>query len=262
VTFVDPGSGYLACGWVGPGRLAEPSDVAAAVELLLHRGGPLAGRRLLVTAGPTVEDLDPVRFIGNRSSGRMGFAIARVARARGADVTLVAGPTSIEPPAVTTLIRVRSAREMHDAVLGHSDSADAIVMAAAVADYTPVDPSAEKIHKNGPLTLRLQRTSDILADLGARRDGASRPVLVGFAAETGNLIARARGKLTSKHVDLVVANDVRAPGAGFDVPTNQVTLVSENQVEELPLMSKDAVAAAILDRVQRLLVSQPAATTR
>jgi phosphopantothenoylcysteine decarboxylase/phosphopantothenate--cysteine ligase len=224
-----------------------------------------------VTAGPTLEDLDPVRFLGNRSSGRMGFAVAAEAAARGATVTLVAGPTTAEPPAVARFVRVRSAREMHAAVMADAfgtTRADVVVMAAAVADYAPAaGAAAGKIEKTGAMTLTLERTPDILADLGARRaaqDGAGtradalRPVLVGFAAQTGDPVPAARRKLAEKRVDLIVANDVTAPGAGFDVDTNEVTLVTRDASEALPLMAKTAVAAAILDRVERALASASA----
>jgi phosphopantothenoylcysteine decarboxylase/phosphopantothenate--cysteine ligase len=256
VQFVEPGSGFLACGWVGKGRLAEPDDIVAAAGRLLHPDRSLAGRRALVTAGPTYEDIDPVRYIGNRSSGRMGFAIADEAAARGATVTLVAGPGALEPASGVELVRVRSAAEMHGAVMARAADQDVVIMAAAVADYTPEAAVPEKIAKtDGPLTLRLVRTRDILAELGARRraGGGTRPVLVGFAAETGDAVTRAREKLAAKHVDLVVANDVTAPGAGFDVATNQVTLVTADAGEALPLQPKAAVAKAILDRVARLL---------
>ncbi|MFI5177796.1 MAG: bifunctional phosphopantothenoylcysteine decarboxylase/phosphopantothenate--cysteine ligase CoaBC [Vicinamibacterales bacterium] len=256
VYFVDPGEGYLACGWVGKGRLAEPDAIADAADRLLTPRTSLAGRRVLVTAGPTIEDLDPVRFVGNRSSGRMGFAIAKEARDRGADVVLVAGPTSLAPPLVGEVVRVRSARDMHAAVLAHADRADAIIMAAAVADYAPAGgAAAQKIEKGGPLTLTLERTPDILADLGARRGDRARPILVGFAAATGDPTAAARRKLDVKRVDLIVANDVSAAGSGFDVQTNQVVLVSRDAVDPLPLMSKAAVAAVVLDRVERLLAA-------
>jgi phosphopantothenoylcysteine decarboxylase/phosphopantothenate--cysteine ligase len=266
VHVVDPGEGYLACGWVGAGRLAEPEVIAAAVEVRL--GGQrqsLAGMRVLVTAGPTIEDLDAVRFIGNRSSGRMGFALAEQAAARGARVTLVAGPTSIAPPSGVDVVRVRSARDMHAAVVARATDADIVVMAAAVADYTPACGAApEKIQKGGPLTLHLERTADILADLGRSRAGRRYPVLVGFAAQTGDPVAEARRKLESKGVDLIVANDVTAPGAGFDVDTNQVTLVSRDLPDEaLPLLSKRDVARLVLDRVERVLAlasSSPVAT--
>lgn len=264
VKFVDPGDGYLACGWVGAGRLAEPETIAEAVDRLLAPAvTTLAGRRIVVTAGPTVEDLDAVRFIGNRSSGRMGFAVAEQAAARGADVTLITGPTSLEPPAGVQVTRVRSARDMHAAVMVATVSADAVVMAAAVADYGPVGgPRATKIEKAGTLTLELERTPDILAELGRQRANASRPVLVGFAAQTGDPVEAARRKLLAKNVDLVVANDVTMPGAGFDVDTNIVTLVSRDGAQALPLQSKQDVARHILDRVESLLAwSVPAAAS-
>jgi phosphopantothenoylcysteine decarboxylase/phosphopantothenate--cysteine ligase len=252
--FVDPGEGYLACGWIGKGRLAEPEDIVKAAERLLQPRASLAGQRVLVTAGPTLEDIDPVRFIGNRSSGRMGFALAREAHARGADVILIAGPTAIEPPAVGDVVRVRSTREMHDAVIARLDRADAVIMAAAVADYTPASgSSAEKVEKGGPVSLALVRTPDILAELGERRGDRRRPVLIGFAAQTGDVVAPARRKLQSKRVDLVVGNDISAPGAGFGVETNQVTLVSASDAVTLPVMAKSDVAAAILDRLEQLL---------
>ena len=260
VRFVEPGDGYLACGWVGKGRLAEPEAIVEAADALLQPRASLKGVRILVTAGPTVEDIDLVRFLGNRSSGRMGFAIADEARARGADVTLVAGPTSVEPPAGVDLVRVRSAAEMHAAVLARADRADAIVMAAAVADFTPKGGAIDgKIDKGGGLTLTLERTTDILADLGSRRGDADRPVLVGFAAQAGDPVEEARRKLRTKHVDLIVANDVSAPGSGFDVATNQVTFVSHDDTSPLPLLSKRDVAAALLDRIEQQLARRVAA---
>ncbi|MBK9239260.1 MAG: bifunctional phosphopantothenoylcysteine decarboxylase/phosphopantothenate--cysteine ligase CoaBC [Acidobacteria bacterium] len=260
---VEPGEGYLACGWVGRGRLAEPDEIAEAADRLVRSAdaapSTLAGRRILISAGPTCEDLDPVRFLGNRSSGRMGFAVAHEAMRRGASVHLVAGPTAVPPPAVSTLTRVRSAAEMHAAMMAASREADAVIMSAAVADYTPAGgASSAKIEKGGAVTLTLERTADILADLGKARGEAAMPVLVGFAAETGPPEARAAAKLKQKHVDLIVANDVTAPGAGFDVETNQVTLVSAAGNVALPLMSKADVAAAILDRVEALLAAVPA----
>jgi phosphopantothenoylcysteine decarboxylase/phosphopantothenate--cysteine ligase len=256
VRFVEPGEGYLACGWIGKGRLAEPAEIVAAVERLLRPTGALSGRHLLVTAGPTFEDIDPVRFIGNRSSGKMGYAIAADAMRRGARVTLVSGPTKLTPPRTNELIQVRSAAEMHEAVLARAVDADVIVMSAAVADYTLAAPDAQKISKqDGPLTLTLTRTRDILADLGqlpSRRQG-DRPLLVGFAAETQDVLARAQQKLERKRVDLIVANDVSQAGVGFDVETNAVTLVSRDGIEDVPLQSKSAVASRILDRVESLL---------
>lgn len=264
VHFVDPGEGYLACGWVGTGRLAEPDEIAAAADAVLAGPASLRGYRVLVTAGPTIEDLDPVRFIGNRSTGRMGFALAREAQRRGADVVLVAGPTPVAPPPVTELVRVRSSREMHAAVTAEADRADVIIMAAAVADYTPRGGAiAGKLPKGGPMAIELERTADILAELGRRRGDRARPVLVGFAAQTGDLEAPARRKLEAKQVDLVVANDISAPDAGFEVETNRVLLVGPGPTESLPLMSKDRVAAVVLDRVEQLiLASRETVSTR
>ena len=259
VRFVEPGEGYLACGWIGKGRLAEPDQIVEAVQALFVPSGPLAGRHVMVTAGPTLEDIDPVRFIGNRSSGRMGFAIAAEAMRRGATVTLVAGPTPIDPPVVTTVQRVRSAADMHRAVMERSRDCDVVIMAAAVADYTPAVTSPDKLAKEDEsLTLVCERTPDILEELGARRAAAGDgPVLVGFAAETRDVEARAAAKRVRKRVDLIVANDVSAEDAGFDVETNRVTLIGES-TERFPLMRKSEVASAILDRVERLLAARAA----
>jgi phosphopantothenoylcysteine decarboxylase/phosphopantothenate--cysteine ligase len=266
VRFVEPGEGYLACGWIGKGRLAEPADIVdTAVRILSPAESRLRGRRVLVTAGPTYEDIDPVRYIGNRSSGRMGFALAAEAHRRGARVTLVAGPTRIEPPAVDELIRVRSAVEMHAAVMESSGRADIIVMAAAVADYTPATPSSDKIAKtNAPLALRLERTPDILAELGRlpSRQATGLPILVGFAAETGDVVAKAREKRTRKAIDLIVANDVSRSDAGFDVATNAVTIIGPTGETALPVQAKEAAAAAILDRVEQLIQTRAAAPLR
>ena len=266
VRFVEPGEGYLACGWIGKGRLAEPADIVdAAVRILSPAESQLRGRRVLVTAGPTYEAIDPVRYIGNRSSGRMGFALASEAHRRGARVTLVAGPTRIEPPAADELIRVRSAAEMHAAVMESSGRADIIVMAAAVADYRPATPSSDKIAKtNAPLALRLERTPDILAELGRlpSRQATGLPILVGFAAETGDVVAKAREKRTRKAIDLIVANEVSRPDAGFDVGTNAVTIIGPTGETELPVQAKEAAAAAILDRVEQLIQTRAAAPLR
>jgi phosphopantothenoylcysteine decarboxylase/phosphopantothenate--cysteine ligase len=257
VRFVEPGAGYLACGWIGKGRLAEPAEIVAAAELILAPPDSiLRGRRVLVTAGPTYEDIDPVRFVGNRSSGRMGFAVAAEARRRGAHVTLVAGPTRLDPPPADDLVRVRSAAEMHAAVMLAAPHADVVVMAAAVADYAPANPSSSKIAKtDGPATLTLQRTPDILADLGrlAARAASGAPLLVGFAAETEDAVARGREKRARKNVDLMVANDVSRADAGFEVETNAVTIISAGDERAVPLQSKERVASAILDRVEQLL---------
>ncbi len=255
VRFVDPGEGYLACGWIGKGRLAEPDAIVEAADRMLRPSQTLVGRRILVTAGPTYEDIDPVRYIGNRSSGRMGFAIAEAAASRGADVKLVSGPTTVAPPSgMTEVANVRSAAEMHAAVMAWADWADVIVMAAAVADYTPAaGTNAEKIAKGGDVDLSLARTRDILLDLGVARGERRQPVLVGFAAETSDVVDKARHKLFKKNVDLIVANDVSKPGAGFDVETNEVVLVTATGDQALPMMPKREVAAAILARIEDLL---------
>ncbi len=256
VRFVEPGEGYLACGWIGKGRLAEVSDVVAAAEAVLAQRGPMSGRRVLVSAGPTYEDLDPVRYVGNRSSGRMGYAVAAEAARRGADVVLVTGPTSLTAPAVREVVRVRTAGEMHDAIVSRSADCDVVIMAAAVANYTPVSRSAQKIpHDAETLTVTLTRTRDILADLAAAREKAEGPgpLLVGFAAETHDVLARARAKRLRKGIDLIVANDVARQDAGFESDRNAVTLIGDGLEESVPLMSKTDVANAILDRVINLL---------
>jgi len=265
VLFVEPGEGYLACGWIGKGRLAEPDEIVeAAVRVLEGRSatpGPatdsaLQGLKVLITAGPTYEDIDPVRYVGNRSSGRMGFALAADAVRRGAEVTLVAGPTTVTPPAVGTLVRVRSAAEMHEAVMRVAAGMDLVVMSAAVADYTPTQRAVGKIAKgDAPFTLTLERTRDILADLGALRasSGAATPVLVGFAAETDDVVRKARDKRARKRVDAIVANDVSQSDRGFEVDANAVTIVTADGEDVVPLQSKDRVAAIILDSAERLL---------
>ena len=255
VHVVDPGEGYLACGWVGKGRLAEPDEVVRAAQAILKPARTMTERRVVVSAGPTYEDLDPVRFIGNRSSGRMGMAVAAEAAKRGAAVTLVLGPSPLQPPSGVDVVRVRSAAEMHEAVMRHAEGADAIVMAAAVADYTPAGGAEpQKVAKGeGDRTLTLVRTTDILAELGRWRDGRALPVLVGFAAETDAVVAKARAKRTIKRVDVIVANDVSRVDAGFDVDTNAATIVSEEGDEVLPLQLKSELARRLVDRVERLV---------
>lgn len=247
VVFVDPGVGHLASGAVGPGRLAEVGDIIAAINQVLARGGDLAGRHVVVTAGGTQEAIDPVRFVGNRSSGKMGYAIAEAARDRGARVTLISAPTALTVPHDVEVVHVESARQMRDAVVKATFDADALVMAAAVADYQPKTRAEQKIKKDASgdgLTLELVRTADILAEVRGNF------VKVGFAAETENLLENARRKLESKKVDLFVANDVTAPDSGFAVDTNRVTLIDrDGKIDELPLMSKREVADKLLDRV-------------
>ena len=255
VRFVEPTEGDLACGWTGPGRLAEPSTIVTAVEESLRPRGSLLGRCVLITAGPTYEDLDPVRFLGNRSTGRMGRALAQAAARRGARVILVAGPVSLEMPAGVEVVEVRSASEMHRSVMERKTEADAMILAAAVADYTPISgPQSQKLCKDQQVeTIKLARTLDILADLGAWRGGQLRPLLVGFAAETEKMLVHARAKLKAKNVDLIVANDVSQPDRGFSVDTNAVTLVSRDVETAVPLQTKNEIAEVILDRVEELL---------
>jgi phosphopantothenoylcysteine decarboxylase/phosphopantothenate--cysteine ligase len=256
VRFVDPGAGYLACGWEGKGRLAEPDEIVEAADALVSPRRTLDGRRLLVTAGPTYEDIDPVRFLGNRSSGKMGVAIAAEAARRGAAVTLVIGPSVVPIPHGVEAVRVRRAVEMRDVVLARVADVDAVIMAAAVADYAAAQTVVSKLHKTEDRpSLLLQRTPDILKTLGEWRAqrGGRFPILVGFAAETSDAVARARQKLVAKQVDLVVANDVSAPGAGFEVDTNIVTLVGPDWQQDVPIQSKAAVAGTILNAVESLL---------
>ncbi len=262
VRLVEPGEGYLACGWVGKGRLAEPDAILHEALQILEPPSLLRGRRVLVTAGPTLEDLDPVRYLGNRSSGRMGIAIAAEAARQGAEVTLVLGPTDVEPPAGVRTVRVRSARDMHGAVTDERGAVDAVVMAAAVADYTPAGgAAADKVKKgDGPLTVTLERTVDVLADLGRWRGGRTHPVLVGFAAETTGVLEHATRKREGKRVDLIVANDVTLPGAGFGVDTNVASFVTAGGVQSYPLETKTALAARIIAFVaQRLAGAESAA---
>ena len=247
-----PGAGELACGWVGDGRMAEPLEILAAAAGTLGTRS-LAGREILVTAGPTHEAIDPVRYIGNRSSGKMGYAVAAEAAARGANVTLVSGPTSLGTPPGVTRIDVTTAAELRDAVLARCDSADVIVMAAAIADERPAQVAPQKLKKNGaPQPLVLEATVDVLAELGQRTYPVRRPTLVGFAAETEKVLEHAEGKRTRKRVDLVVANDVSASDAGFGTDDNRVVLVSAGGAEALPLMTKAQAAVRIWDAVEKL----------
>jgi phosphopantothenoylcysteine decarboxylase / phosphopantothenate---cysteine ligase len=244
---VEPESGELACGDIGEGRLAEVDTIVAAVRAELGRVRDLEGVRLLVTAGPTYEPIDPVRFIGNRSSGRTGFAIAEEAARRGAAVTLVSGPTELVDPFGCTVIRVQTADEMHEAAMQAYGSVDAVVASAAVSDLRPAEASSHKMKKSDtPGTLDLERTPDILAEMGEGKGGR---VLIGFAAESRDLLAEARAKLERKNLDLVVANDITEPGLGFGSVRNRVSLVTREDVEELPVMSKRALARIICDRM-------------
>jgi phosphopantothenoylcysteine decarboxylase/phosphopantothenate--cysteine ligase len=256
VGVVEPGEGYLACGWLGKGRLAEVETIVAAALARLARRRDLAGETVLVTAGPTVEDIDPVRYVSNRSSGAMGYRLAEAARDRGARVVLVSGPTALEAPSGVTLVAVRSAEEMQKAVAAHAGPATVVVAAAAVSDYRPARASDSKLKKrDAPLALELVRTPDILEGLGQAKGGR---LLVGFAAETEDLVANARGKLEAKNLDLIVANDVTAPGAGFGGATNAVLLLRrDGQRRDVPLATKREVAERILDEVGALRTGAP-----
>ena len=254
VQFVDAGAGYLACGWIGKGRLAEPDEIVAAAERMLRPSGSLPGRLVVVSAGPTFEDIDQVRFIGNRSSGRMGYAVAGEAARRGARVVLVSGPTPLDVPSGVEVVRVRSAAEMHEAMRVAAADADVVVMAAAVADYTPQSREGGKIEKrDGTFALRLVPTPDILLELGQARKRSARPVLIGFAAESGDPVARGREKLARKGVDLIIANDISRTDAGFDSDMNAASIVSAEGVDAFPLGPKTALAGVILDRAETLL---------
>lgn len=248
VEVIDPACGRLACGAVGPGKMPEPQQLLEHIQRHLACQKDMAGLHLLVTAGPTREALDPVRFITNHSTGRMGYELARAAMLRGAQVTLVSGPTALEAPPFVELVRVESAQQMHDAVMAAAPAQDVIIKAAAVADYRPAHTAGEKIKKSGAdLTLELTRTPDILAELGAaRRPGQ---FLCGFAMETRDLLDNARAKLEKKGADMIVANSLREAGAGFGGATNHVTLVEPTGCTELPLAGKDEVAHRILDRI-------------
>src|SRR5229473_3049089 len=251
VKIVDPDEGYLACGMTGAGRLAGQEAIVAAVHEALHAVRDLAGEKVLVTAGPTRENVDPVRYLTNRSSGKMGYAVAEAAARRGAQVILVSGPTSLEAPAGVERIGVQSAEEMHHVVLEKVAGCSIAIFAAAVADYRPAEPAGQKIKRNNePTTIALEPTPDILASV-ARNKGQR--FIVGFAAETDHVAENARKKLAAKSVDLMVANDVTAEGAGFDHDTNIVTLFARDGRDlALPRMSKSEVAQRILDEVIRL----------
>ncbi|MHA6484595.1 bifunctional phosphopantothenoylcysteine decarboxylase/phosphopantothenate--cysteine ligase CoaBC [Paenibacillus sp. strain BS8-2] len=246
VMFVEPGTGQLACGYVAKGRLAEPEDIVMAIQTWFNRGKTLIGKNVLVTAGGTIERLDPVRYLTNDSSGKMGFAIAEAARLMGANVTVVAGRTTEQPPAGVRVIRAESAQSMLDAVLPLYSEMDVVVKSAAVADYRPAMTYGQKIKKTGEtLVLELERTTDILQTLG---ESKTHQLLVGFAAETQDVERYAMDKLRRKHCDLIVANDVSAEGAGFNVDTNAVHIYGpQGLVEALPLMSKRETAARIME---------------
>ena len=243
---IAPASGRLACGDVGAGKLPEPETLVWHVLRALAKPHDLAGKRVLVTAGPTCEPLDPVRYLTNHSTGKMGCALAKLAMLRGAEVTLVAGPLSVTPPPFVEVVNVGTAQEMFDAVTARAPEADFIFKAAAVADYTPADYHDEKVKKkDGELSIALRRTQDILQYLGDHRRAGQ--VICGFSMETEHMLENSRAKLEKKHVDMICANNLKVAGAGFGTDTNVVTLITAQGVTELPLQSKDADADAILD---------------
>jgi len=249
---VGPESGRLACGDDDVGRMSQPEQIVEALDRLLNPRRDLAGVRVLVTAGPTVERIDPVRYITNRSSGKMGYAIAEAARDRGAEVTLVSGPVRLEAPAGVELVSIESSAQLCEAVLARGDASDVVIQAAAPADFRPAQVAEQKIKKTGEgMTLALENTTDIAAELGRRKHPGQ--VLVAFAAETNDVLENARGKLARKKADLIVANDVSRSDAGFGVDDNAVTLITDDEARELPLMPKRAVADGILDRVAELM---------
>jgi phosphopantothenoylcysteine decarboxylase/phosphopantothenate--cysteine ligase len=260
---VGPGNGFLACRWTGPGRLAEPEDIAEAAAHLLSTQD-LAGKRIVVSAGPTYEAIDPVRFVGNRSSGKMGIALAAAAKRRGADVTLILGPSAVPPPIGVTTNHVETAAQLQWALDNATKGADAIIMTAAVADYRPAQEAKEKL-KRGQLgaktTVNLIANPDLLAELGKNRKGKA-PLLVGFAAETEDVIENARRKLASKKVDLIVANDVSEPNSGFSVDTNHVQLVDRTEVVDVPSAPKSEVAHRILDKLATMFGAEPVASRK
>ncbi len=245
--FIDPGEGLLACGDTGAGRMAEPESIAEYIDGLFKNSADLSGKRILVTAGPTVERIDDVRFISNRSSGKMGYAIACAARDRGAEVTLVSGPVSLEPPTGINVIKVESAAQMFDAVTGAAEENDIIIKAAAVADYTPETKTDGKIKKSGDMSLKLVRTRDILLELGQNKGGR---VLVGFAAEAADLLENAEGKLKKKNVDMICANDISKSEIGFGSDENAITLLfKDGRRETIEKCTKREAADRILDAI-------------
>jgi phosphopantothenoylcysteine decarboxylase/phosphopantothenate--cysteine ligase len=249
VKIVEPGSGYLACGMTGSGRLAENDAIVAAVLEALGASQDLAGETVLITAGPTREKIDPARYLTNRSSGRMGYAVAEVALRRGARVLLVSGPTALTPPGAAEVTRVESSEQMRDAVLSLLPQSTIVIKAAAVSDYRASSVSPQKIKRKGPLTLELEPTADILKEISLRKQSQ---IIVGFAAETENVLENARQKLGAKQLDAIVVNDVSREGIGFDSDRNEVTIITHDEVVEVPETTKWEVAQRVLDRVVRL----------
>jgi phosphopantothenoylcysteine decarboxylase/phosphopantothenate--cysteine ligase len=254
VRLIEPDSGYLACGMIGAGRLAANEHIVSATMDVLAAGQELAGETVLITAGPTREPIDPVRYIGNRSSGKMGYALAEAAMRAGANVILVTGPTAMTPPAGATVIPVQTAEEMRRATVAKLQDATMVIKAAAVADYAPKQTAAQKMKRKGPMTLELEPTVDIAAELGKRRHKGQ--VLIGFAAETENGIENARKKLDSKALDAIVLNDVSRPGIGFDSDRNAVTIVTADGIRDVPEASKAEIAKIVLSFAAELKQKQ------
>jgi phosphopantothenoylcysteine decarboxylase/phosphopantothenate--cysteine ligase len=249
VRVVEPGEGYLACGMTGPGRLAENETIVAAVMEAVGASQELAGETVLITAGPTREKIDPVRYLSNRSSGRMGYALAEAALRRGARVLLISGPTTLTPPGAAELTQVESAEQMRQAVLKLLPEATIVIKTAAVSDYRPKAPATQKIKRTGPVSLELEPTTDILAELAGKKTSQ---IIVGFAAETENVLENARTKRASKSLDAIVVNDVSREGVGFDSERNAVTIITQHDVVEVPETSKWEVAQRVLDQVVKL----------
>ena len=251
---IQPASGYLACGDTGAGKMPEPETLLAYIEKEIAREKDLQGKKILVTAGPTQEAIDPVRYITNHSSGKMGYAIAKAAMLRGAEVTLVSGRTAIEAPLFVNVVPIVTAKDMFEAVTGISNEQDIIIKAAAVADYRPAVVSSEKVKKKeGQMSIELERTDDILKYLGEnKREGQ---FLCGFSMETQNMISNSRAKLERKNLDMVAANNVKEAGAGFQGDTNVLTLITQKEETSLPLMSKEDAANKLLDKILELTIS-------
>jgi len=249
VKIVEPGAGYLACGMTGPGRLADNEVIVSAVMEALGASQVLQGETILITAGPTREKIDPVRYLTNRSSGRMGYALAEAAVRRGARVLLVTGPTSITPPGAAEVTRVESTEQMRDAVLNLLPQATVVIKTAAVSDYRPKSAAGQKIKRKGPMTLELESTPDILKELSQNK---AAQILIGFAAETENVLENARQKLVSKNLDAIVVNDVSREGVGFDSERNAVTIITRDEVVEVPETTKWEVAQRVLDQIVKL----------
>lgn len=246
---IEPASGYLACGDTGAGKMPEPVVLESYIMKEIAMEKDMAGKKVLITAGPTIEKIDPVRFISNHSTGKMGYALAKVAMLRGADVTLVTGKTNIQKPDFVNVIEVESAKDMFEAVDSVFDNQDIVIMSAAVADYRPKNVAAEKIKKkDGEAVIELERTDDILATMSAKK---KEQFVCGFSMETENMLENSRVKLEKKNLDMICANNLKVDGAGFGTDTNVVTLITKNNVKELPIMSKVEVAENILDEIKR-----------